>query len=46
MKTHKLFLSKETYETAKANAEQKDQKVEEYINDVILNRTKIDGKRC
>jgi hypothetical protein len=34
-KTHKLFLSKKTYETAKVHAEQRGQKVSEYINDLI-----------
>jgi hypothetical protein len=33
--THKLFLSKKTYETAKVHAEQRNQKVSEYINDLI-----------
>jgi hypothetical protein len=42
-KTHKLFLSKKTYETAKVHAEQRGQKVEEYVNDLISERLK-DGE--
>jgi hypothetical protein len=34
-KIHRLYLSKEVYETAKTHAQERGQKIEEYINSLI-----------